>query len=219
MAKRYCEFPGCGEVHLALGLCRRHYEQHRKGTNLTLRKPPPVGCAYPNCDRRHGVRGLCLAHHKQRLRGVPLGPIRQLKWGAVRSYVDAALAAWPRIETCWTVWPFHAAKDGRPEMTDPRKGRGHTRVARYVVFQETGEWPAMACHHCDNPACWNPRHLYAGDNRTNVVDRSVRGRWKGGRKPVRVGCNEPGCSGKHFSLGLCRPHYMKDYHLKRRQAS
>jgi len=32
------------------------------------------------------------------------------------------------------------------------------------------------CHHCDNPPCCNPAHLYKGDYRTNVDDMVRRGR-------------------------------------------
>lgn len=35
---------------------------------------------------------------------------------------------------------------------------------------------AYACHHCDVKACVNPRHLYVGTARTNVLDMYARGR-------------------------------------------
>ena len=35
---------------------------------------------------------------------------------------------------------------------------------------------AAICHHCDNPPCVNPEHLYAGDQATNVADMVTRER-------------------------------------------
>jgi len=32
-------------------------------------------------------------------------------------------------------------------------------------------------HHCNNPGCVNPRHLYAGTARDNTDDRARCGRW------------------------------------------
>jgi hypothetical protein len=39
---------------------------------------------------------------------------------------------------------------------------------------------ALICHHCDNPPCVNPSHLYAGNAKSNAQDRASRGR--GGEK-------------------------------------
>jgi hypothetical protein len=46
-----------------------------------------------------------------------------------------------------------------------------------VAFRITHGYDAKTCcHHCDNPSCVRPDHLYDGDQFTNMHDCVARGR-------------------------------------------
>lgn len=48
------------------------------------------------------------------------------------------------------------------------------RIAYVLTYGPLGDLCAL--HHCDNPPCGNPRHLYAGTKQDNANDRVARGR-------------------------------------------
>jgi len=78
---------------------------------------------------------------------------------------------------CWE-WtgPYEAFGYGRFWI----KGRGrHYKAHRVAAWLWKGfdlDSEMHVLHHCDNPACVNPDHLYIGTNVENGRDRSVRRR-------------------------------------------
>jgi hypothetical protein len=77
--------------------------------------------------------------------------------------------------------------DGCLEWTGYRlpKGYGTIRIAGKNVYAHrfawalahvpipTGQW---VLHHCDNPPCCEPTHLFLGTNADNVADKMAKGR-------------------------------------------
>lgn len=52
--------------------------------------------------------------------------------------------------------------------------------AAWTLFRGEPPFGAILCHKCNNPACVNPDHLYAGTHKTNAEDRDAAGttsRW------------------------------------------
>jgi hypothetical protein len=83
---------------------------------------------------------------------------------------------WSRVDTsqgessCWP-WIGQRDPDGYGRLTGEL---AHRRVWTSVH----GDIPDGFCvlHHCDNPPCVNPAHLYLGTQADNMADRVRRGR-------------------------------------------
>ena len=75
---------------------------------------------------------------------------------------------------CWN-WLGNRSPKGYGESSVGGLRRRAHRLS-YEAF--IGEIPpgAWVLHHCDNPACCNPAHLYLGDHGRNVRDKVERER-------------------------------------------
>src|SRR3990167_9324970 len=93
-------------------------------------------------------------------------------------YCSLDCAIWPRI------------KKGGPDECWPWLGglvmgygagcfqKKRYKVSRFVLEQKLGRslGKLHALHSCDNPACCNPEHLFAGTGLDNMRDKMAKGR-------------------------------------------
>lgn len=81
------------------------------------------------------------------------------------------------ITNCWE-WQGNKNKQGYGFFTSNSKA---VTAHRYAYRYYKGEITLRSvCHHCDNPTCCNPDHLFLGTQSDNVIDSIKKGRW---RKP------------------------------------
>lgn len=80
-------------------------------------------------------------------------------------------------------WLWQGARDANGYGAFSFAGR--TRRAHVVSLILDGRPPApgqYACHHCDNPSCVRPSHLYPGSPLDNMRDAKERGRMRKGER-------------------------------------
>lgn len=82
---------------------------------------------------------------------------------------------------CWE-WLASCTKAGYGTL----KVEGHHIYAHRAAYAAwIGKIPAgkLVCHHCDNPRCLNPAHLFLGTHKDNTADAIRKGRFYQHRMP------------------------------------
>ena len=92
-------------------------------------------------------------------------PVHDRFWSKVQRCADSE---------CWP-WLAHRSARGYGRIAIGRRSVGAHRVAWTIT---NGPIPSgkFILHHCDNPPCVNPLHLYVGTQADNVRDREERHR-------------------------------------------
>lgn len=86
---------------------------------------------------------------------------------------------WARVERgtpteCWR-WTARRNANGYGTLkVNGRQWLAH-RVA-WALTVGTDPGPLLVCHHCDNPGCVNPAHLFVGTASDNAQDMVRKGR-------------------------------------------
>lgn len=84
----------------------------------------------------------------------------------------------PELGPCW-VWTAATDRRGYGRFGIGPMSNNRMFGAHRVSLALSSEIPPDdldACHHCDNPPCVRPDHLFIGTHRDNMADRAAKGR-------------------------------------------
>lgn len=86
---------------------------------------------------------------------------------------------WGKVNKTDTCWIWNAQRNSKGYGWFDYKGKG-IKAHRMVWILTHGEIPKGLCvlHHCDNPSCVNPDHLFLGTYKDNSEDMIKKGRSK-----------------------------------------
>lgn len=82
-----------------------------------------------------------------------------------------------KTDTCW-LWTGALDSFGYGRIFKPGRKQSYVTAHRYSAMLHFGMFDRrlLALHHCDNPSCVNPDHLYVGTSLDNNRDMVSRGR-------------------------------------------
>lgn len=81
------------------------------------------------------------------------------------------------VGDCW-VWTGATMPKGYGVLSFGGKYGKVRCIHSFIFFLTENQIPPMVCHHCDNPSCGRPSHLFAGNGRINCDDKIRKGRAK-----------------------------------------
>ena len=147
--------------------------------NLSIRMRLIRLCGIGGCGRKHEARGWCKKHYlRWKSHGDPLKTKRNME-PVTWEYMLSCSAI--DEETGCIEWQLHTNYYHYGQVHVNGKHEQTHRVSYRLNVGDIHDGVSV-CHHCDNPPCINPDHLFLGTQKDNMRDAGNKGRMQRGEK-------------------------------------
>jgi len=141
-------------------------------------------CSIDGCDKPHTARGFCHRHYREFLRN---GADRIAQPTRHYGYTPEERFRLYVRETpqCWE-WTGYKNEKGYGIINL----RGERVMAHRMAYELAGGTipkGLFVLHHCDNPGCVRPKHLFVGTLADNNADMDRKGRGRRGHNMPGIG--------------------------------
>ncbi len=83
---------------------------------------------------------------------------------------------WIKVKQTKLCWEWTGALNNDGYGIFRIKGHSLAHRISYQILNGPIEKEFCVCHHCDNPKCVNPDHLFCSDHLGNMIDKMKKGR-------------------------------------------
>lgn len=135
-------------------------------------------CSMDGCDGAARTRGMCNSHYNAMLR---CGQIAPLPHPSLAERFARRLEVTPSGCIEWT-GSRNRAGYGSISVGGRTEGRRSTHRLAWELTNGSIPDGMQILHHCDNPPCCNPAHLFLGTRSENMADMISKGRSQGQKK-------------------------------------
>lgn len=142
-------------------------------------------CKVEGCEKPLWARGICRMHYGRWERHGDTNALRVFHFLSFSrpDELKKMLLNHRTITSdgCWE-WTRTRTSEGYGNQTVDGRVYRVSRLSKALFHGFDLNSPLLMCHHCDNPPCFNPNHLFPGTDKDNSEDCRRKGRPKGAIK-------------------------------------